>query len=112
MPEVPIAGPDPLLAAPSPFAAGGSKPRPAAADATLLAGILKSLAAFERERESLFRTDPYRWVSYRDGNRLELADTQTELYRHCLHELCLGHEDFIVRCITPEEITEVEVSPR
>lgn len=74
--------------------------------------ILRALAAFERERAALFATDPFRWVAYRDGRRLRTADTQTELYRHCLGELGLAHDEFIVRCITPEDPTEVEDTRR
>ena len=74
--------------------------------------IAASLAAFERERRELFRTDPFRWVAYRDGKQLRLADTQTELYRYCLRELGLSQDDFLVRCITPEDPSDVEDSPR
>jgi hypothetical protein len=70
--------------------------------------VANSLAAFARERADLFRTDPFRWVAYQDGKRLRLADTQTELYRHCLQDLGLAHDAFLVRCITPEDPLEIE----
>jgi hypothetical protein len=108
MSEIPIVNPDPMLGISLPSASNSSRPRLPATEASISLGIAKSLAAFEHERENLFRKEPYRWVAYRDGARLQIAGTQTELYRYCLRELGLSHDEFIVRCITPEEITEVE----
>jgi hypothetical protein len=84
--EPPISG-NPLLPA-------GSGPS--------LNGAGESVAAFIRDLPALLRTDAGRWVAYANGHRVRIAATQTELYRHCLKELGLGHDEFVVCCIVPD----------
>ncbi|QJW99407.1 hypothetical protein [Frigoriglobus tundricola] len=58
--------------------------------------------SFARDLPALLDTPPLRWVAYVDGNQVRIADTQAELYRHCLNELGLDHDRFIIACIVPE----------
>jgi hypothetical protein len=74
--------------------------------------ITRSLAAFARDLPLLLETNPRRWVAYVDGNQLRIADTQTELYRQCLYELGLQHDQFIVTLIIDDCGGAVEYTPR
>jgi len=67
-----------------------------------------SVAAFERDLPKLLATAPGRWVAYAHGTRLRIANTQPELYKYCLRELGLGHEQFVVRLIMPVAGPDVE----
>lgn len=53
-----------------------------------------------------------KWVAYADGKRIKLANSQAELYRHCLNELKLSHDRFIVRRIVPESSPHIEYTLR
>jgi hypothetical protein len=74
--------------------------------------ISSSLSAFEKDLTQLLTNHKYEWVAYAKGEQLKIAETQTELYRHCLNELHLSHDEFIVRCIVPETGPEVESTLR
>ena len=71
-----------------------------------------SVAAFERDLPKLLATAPGRWVAYAHGTRLRIANTQPELYKYCLRELGLGHEQFVVRLIMPVNGPDVESALR
>ena len=75
-------------------------------------GATRSARAFRTDLPELLQTDPGLWVAYANGKRLRVAPTQTELYRYCLTELGLQHEEFIVACILPDSSGNVEVPLR
>lgn len=72
----------------------------------------RCLEAFARDLPELLVTHPRKCVAYVNGERLRIADTQTELYRECLHDRGLPHEEFIVCLIAPDADDEIEVQPR
>jgi hypothetical protein len=96
----------------SPPQASVRSPAPSGGHEQVSPAVARSLAALTRELPELLGSHPGRWVAYADGNRVRVADTQTELYRHCLKELGLGHHEFIVCCVVPDSGRKVEYTPR
>jgi hypothetical protein len=72
----------------------------------------QSKASYRADLTELLKTNPRQWVAYADGKRVRLGTSQRDLYRHCLEELKLTHDRFIVRQIIPEESPEIEVIER
>jgi hypothetical protein len=74
--------------------------------------IERSKAAYRGELPELLKTNFRQWVAYADGRRVRIGTSQIDLYRHCLEDLKLTHDRFIVRCIIPESSPDIEVIPR
>jgi hypothetical protein len=75
-------------------------------------GAVISQSAFVHDLPGLLATNPGCWVAYAHGQRVQVASTQTELYKHCLQELGLNHDEFVVRLIVPDAGIDVESPPR
>ncbi len=75
-------------------------------------GATRSADAFRKDLPELLRSAPGRWVAYAHGNRVRIAGSQTELYRYCLDELDLEHDEFIVACIVPDDGGEIVIPLR
>jgi hypothetical protein len=82
------------------------------AEPVLSPALARCLEAFERDLSELLKTHPRRWVAYANGSRVRIADTQTEVYRHCLYDLGLRDDEFIVACIVPDSGGAVEYTLR
>jgi hypothetical protein len=66
-------------------------------------------ARYLAELPALLESDYRKWIAYTDGGLRKIAKTQTELYRHCLDELKLKHEQFIIRYIEPDQGTDMDI---
>lgn len=66
-------------------------------------------ARYLAELPALLETDNGKWIIYTDGGVRKIGKTQTELYRYCLDELKLRHEQFIIRYIEPDQGTEMDI---
>lgn len=65
-------------------------------------------ARYLAELPALLETDYGKWITYTDGGHRKITKTKTELYRYCLDELKLKHEQFILRYIEPDPGPDVE----
>jgi hypothetical protein len=74
--------------------------------------LARSQMAYKAELLELLAHHRGKWVAYADGDRLRLGNSQVELYRHCLSDLGLTHDRFIVRRIMPESSPQIEYTPR
>jgi len=74
--------------------------------------LARSQAAFLAELPELLVHHRGKWIAFADGRRVRLADSQTELYRHCLTDLGLTHDRFVVRRIVPESGPQIEYNLR
>ncbi len=95
--------------------AGGTNPPPEAGKPEVppvQTGAERSVEVFARDLPGLLDRHPGDWVAYAHGKQLRVARTQTELYRHCLKELGLRHDEFVVCCIVPDPGGKVETPPR
>lgn len=72
----------------------------------------RCLEAFARDLPELLHTHHDKWVAYVNGERLRIADTQTELTRECLYERGLPHEEFVVFYICADACEVIEIYPR
>ena len=72
----------------------------------------QSQAAFESELPDLLQHHRGEWVAYADGKLVRFGRSQAELYRHCLTDLKLTHDRFVVRRIMPEGGNQIEYSYR
>ena len=64
--------------------------------------LASSQAAFRADLTELLASHPGEWAAYADGRRVRFGQSQAELYRHCLHDLGLTHDRFVVRRVVPE----------
>ena len=74
--------------------------------------LSRSQAAYQAELPELLESDRGKWVAYADGKRVRIANTQAELYRHCLKDLGLTHDRFVVRRIIPDGGSQIEFTLR
>lgn len=74
--------------------------------------LARSQQAYERDLPELLAHHDGKWVAYADGQRVRFGETQVELYRHCLNELKLTHDRFVVRRVMPECSLDIEHSLR
>jgi hypothetical protein len=72
----------------------------------------RCLEAFARDLPELLRTHAGKWVAYINGERLRIADTQTELDRECLYDRGLPHEEFVVFYIYAGALEVIEIYDR
>ena len=70
--------------------------------------LQRSQAAYAAELPQLLECHRGKWVAYADGKRVRIANTQAELYRHCLKELGLPHDRFVVRRVVPDSSSQIE----
>jgi hypothetical protein len=76
------------------------------------APLARSLAAYLADLPELLANHKRKWVVYADGRRLRFGSTLAELYRHCLNDLGLTHDRFIIRRIMPESSPQIECNIR
>lgn len=74
--------------------------------------LARSQAAFQIDLPELLGTLRGKWVAYANGERVWMGDTQRDGYRHCLQDLGLTHDRFVVRRVAPEGSSHVENNPR
>ena len=74
--------------------------------------LARSQTAYEKDLPELLKSHPGAWVAYADGKQVRIAKNPTELYRHCLNDLGLTHDRFVVSRIVPDSGREVEYNPR
>jgi hypothetical protein len=74
--------------------------------------LARSLAAYLADLPELLADYRRKWVVYADGQRLRFGSSQAELYRHCLTDLGLTHDRFIIRRIVPESSPQIEYNLR
>jgi hypothetical protein len=72
----------------------------------------RCLEAFARDLPELLCTHDGKWVAYINGERLRIADTQTELDRECLNDRGLPHEEFVVFYIYAGALEVIEIYDR
>jgi len=72
----------------------------------------RCLDAFARDLPELLSTRAGKWVAYINGERLRIADTQTELDRECLYDRGLSHEEFVVFYIYAGALEVIEIYDR
>lgn len=74
--------------------------------------LRQSQAAYLADLPELLHEYHRKWVAYADGARVKIADTQAELYRHCLKDLALTHDRFVVRRVVPDGCdSEIDTTP-
>jgi hypothetical protein len=73
--------------------------------------LVRSKKAFLDALPGLLRSDSGKWVAFADGELIRIGDSQGELYEHCLKDLSLNHDQFIVRRIVPRVPWVVELPP-
>jgi Family of unknown function (DUF5678) len=71
-----------------------------------------SQAAFKAELSELLQQHRGKWVAFANGKMVRLGNTRSELYRHCLNDLGLMHDHFVVRRIIPESSPQIEYNLR
>jgi hypothetical protein len=74
--------------------------------------LARSLAAYLADLPELLANHKRKWVVYADGRQLTFGSSQAELYRHCLQDLGLTHDRFIIRRIMPESSPQIEYNLR
>jgi hypothetical protein len=79
---------------------------------TSVAPPARSQAAYMAELPELLKSHRGKWVAFADGKMLRLGNSRAELYRHCLNDLGLPHERFVVRRIIPESSPQIEYNLR
>jgi len=62
----------------------------------------RSQAAYLEALPELLKTHPREWVAFADGNLVRFGKTGAELYQHCLNDLGLTHDRFVVRRVIPD----------
>jgi hypothetical protein len=70
--------------------------------------LARSLAAYLVDLPKLLANHKRKWVVYADGQQLRFGSSQAELYHHCLQDLGLTHDRFIIRRIMPESSPQIE----
>jgi hypothetical protein len=74
--------------------------------------LARSQAAFRAELPELLKHHSRKWVAFADGKMVRLGNTRMELYRHCLKDLGLTHDRFVVRRVIPECSPQIEYNIR
>lgn len=63
--------------------------------------VYRAQATFLRHLPALLEKYPGKWVAFTEDGFLRIGNTQDEMYRHCLFDLGLPHERFVVRLVEP-----------
>jgi hypothetical protein len=70
--------------------------------------LSQSQAAFLSALPNLLKHHAGEWVAFADGKMVRLGNTRVELFRHCLNDLGMTHDRFVVRRIIPESSPQIE----